>query len=55
MFASPVTYVLLSTFGSYNANGATRTFYKPDPSKHEYETNWDYWQSQSGYLPWSLR
>jgi RHS repeat-associated protein len=41
-----------NTFGAYNANGTTRTFYKPDPSVHGYPTNWDYWQSQPGYSPW---
>ena len=40
-----------NTFGSYNANGTTRTFYKPDPAQHGYATNWDYWVSQPGYAP----
>ncbi len=41
-----------NTFGSYNANGTTRTFYKPDPSMHPYQTNWDYWRAEPGYSPW---
>jgi len=40
-----------NTFGSYNANGTTRTLFKPDPSIHGYETNWDYWLSQPGAAP----
>jgi hypothetical protein len=41
-----------NTFGAYNANGTTRTFYKPDVSVHGYRTNWDYWQDQRGSTPW---
>jgi hypothetical protein len=41
-----------NSFGAYNANGTTRTFYKPDPSIHRYATKWDYWQAQPGYSPW---
>jgi hypothetical protein len=40
-----------NTFGAYNANGTTRTFYKPDPAQHGYATNWDYWLAQPGYAP----
>ena len=41
-----------NTFGSYTAGGETRTFYKPDPSLHKYETNLDYWNAQPGVSPW---
>lgn len=37
-----------NTFGSFTPNGATRTFYKPDPARHPYATNWDYWMVQPG-------
>ena len=40
-----------NTFGAYNADGTTRTFYKLDPAQHGYATNWDYWVSQVGYTP----
>src|SRR5215472_7838690 len=42
-----------NTFGAYNPNGTTRTFYKPDPSIHGYPTNWDYWLAQPGSAPWT--
>ncbi len=41
-----------NTFGSYTAGGETRTFYKPDPAMHKYNTNLDYWNSQPGTSPW---
>jgi hypothetical protein len=41
-----------NTFGAYNANGTTGTFYKPDPAVHGYPSNEDYWQSQPGCAPW---
>ena len=41
-----------NTFGSFNANGTTRTFFSPDPGVHGFPTNWDYWVSQPGYSPW---
>jgi hypothetical protein len=40
-----------NTFGAYNPSGTTRTFYRPDPAKHGYATNWDYWRVQPGYTP----
>jgi len=40
-----------NTFGSYNADGTTRTFYRPDPEHHGYESNWDYWLDQPGNPP----
>jgi pyocin large subunit-like protein len=40
-----------NTFGAYNADGSTRTFYKPDPARRGFATNWDYWVSQPGYAP----
>ncbi|MBN9491573.1 MAG: hypothetical protein J0H44_30415 [Alphaproteobacteria bacterium] len=42
----PITNI----FGAYNANGTTRTFYKPDPALHGYPTNMDYWNAQPGLL-----
>jgi hypothetical protein len=41
------------TFGSYNADGSTKTFYQPDPAAHGYPTNMDYWNSQKGSAPWA--
>ena len=41
-----------NTFGSFNANGTTRTFFKPDPAQHGYPTNLDYWNHQPGVSPW---
>jgi len=35
-------------FGAYNPTGTTRTFYIPDPAKHGYPTNLDYWNAQPG-------
>jgi len=32
-------------YGSYNRNGSTKTFMKPDPSYHGLPTNYDYWRS----------
>ena len=45
----PVT----NRFGAYNANGTTRTFYRPDPAIHGYPTNTDYWNVQPGIAPWT--
>ncbi len=42
-----------NSFGSFNANGTTRTFYKPNPAQHGYPTNLDYWNAQPGGVPWS--
>jgi len=42
-----------NTFGSYNPNGTTKTFYKPDPANHPYPTNLDYWNAQPGSAPWT--
>ncbi|KAA3610784.1 MAG: hypothetical protein DWQ01_07685 [Planctomycetota bacterium] len=42
-----------NTFGSYNANGTTKTFFKPDPAKHGRPTNQGYWNDQPGMLPWN--
>jgi RHS repeat-associated protein len=39
------------TFGSYNADGTTRTFYRPDPAAHGYPTNQAYWNAQPGSAP----
>ena len=40
-----------NTFGSYNPNGTTKTFFKPDPAIHGYATNMDYWIDQRGVAP----
>jgi hypothetical protein len=40
-----------NTFGSYNADGTTKTFYKPDPERHGYDSNWQYWDDQQGNSP----
>lgn len=40
-----------NTFGAYNANGTTRTFYKPDPRVHGYPTNQAYFDAQAGRAP----
>jgi pyocin large subunit-like protein len=40
-----------NTFAAYNADGTTRTFYKPDPAVHGFPSNWDYWLSQRGKAP----
>ncbi len=37
-----------NTFGSYNADGTTKTLYKPDTAKHRRSTNWAYWLDQPG-------
>jgi RHS repeat-associated protein len=37
-----------NTFGSYNADGTTKTYYKPNPEIHGYPSNIDYWNSQRG-------
>lgn len=39
------------TFGAYNPNGTTRTFYKPDPRIHGYPTNQAYFDAQPGTAP----
>jgi hypothetical protein len=41
-----------NTFGSYNSDGSTRTFYKPDPARHHYADNWSYWLGQPGGEVW---
>jgi hypothetical protein len=38
-----------NTFGAYNPDGTTRTFYTPDPAVHGLPTNMDYWNSQPGH------
>ncbi len=40
-----------NTFASYNPDGTTKTFFKPDPSKHGYRTNMDYWKAQPPQEP----
>lgn len=35
-------------FGSYNYNGETLTYYKPNPNIHKRGTNKDYWDFQDG-------
>lgn len=46
-----------NTFGSYNPDGTTKTFYKPQPKSpsnprgHDEATNWDYWLKQKGDPP----
>jgi pyocin large subunit-like protein len=40
-----------NTFASYNPDGTTKTFYKPDPAQHGYPTNMDYWNNQQGRSP----
>lgn len=40
-----------NTLGAYNADGTTRTPYKPDPTPHGYATNLDYWLAQPGFGP----
>ncbi|MBS0221255.1 MAG: hypothetical protein JSR91_10990, partial [Proteobacteria bacterium] len=35
-------------FGAYNADGTTKTFYRPEPAIHGQPTNMDYWNSQRG-------
>jgi pyocin large subunit-like protein len=41
-----------NTFGAYNSDGTARTMYKPDPSKHGYASNQDYWDAQPGDTLW---
>ena len=40
-----------NTFASYNPDGTTKTFFKPDPKTHGYKTNLDYWKAQPGGPP----
>ena len=40
-------------FGSFNADGTTKTYFAPDPKSHGFPTNWDYWVSQPGDEPWT--
>jgi hypothetical protein len=40
-----------NTFGAFNPSGTTRTFYKPDPKIHGYQTNLDYWNAQPRVAP----
>jgi hypothetical protein len=42
-----------NTFGSYNPDGTTKTFFKPNPTIHRLPTNTDYWNSQPGSAPWT--
>lgn len=42
-----------NTFGAYNADGTTRTFFSPDPAVHGLPTNLQYWGNQSGGAPWT--
>jgi hypothetical protein len=48
-----------NTFGAYNPNGTTATFYKPQPKSpsnpggHKFATNEEYWNSQPGTPPWT--
>ncbi len=37
-----------NTFGAFNPDGSTRTFFKPDPANHGRPSNWDYWLEQPG-------
>lgn len=39
-------------FGAFNPDGTTRTYFRPDPAGHGFQTNWDYWLSQPGVPPW---
>ena len=41
-----------NTFGSFNANGTTKTFFTPDPAQRGLPTNLDYWNAQPGVSPW---
>jgi hypothetical protein len=40
-----------NTFGAFNSDGTTRTFFRPDPNIHHLGSNWDYWLSQGGAEP----
>jgi len=42
-----------NTFGAFNPDGTTRTFFKPSPLHHKYPTNLDYWHAQPGTAPWT--
>jgi hypothetical protein len=42
-----------NTFGSYRPNGATKTFYKPDPKLSGLSNYQDYWNAQKGSTPWT--
>jgi RHS repeat-associated protein len=42
-----------NSFGVYNANGKTASFYKPNPAEHGCPTNLDYWNKQKGNAPWT--
>jgi hypothetical protein len=42
-----------NTFGAFNADGTTRTLFKPNPDLHGYETNLEYWDAQIGVDPWT--
>ena len=42
-----------NTFGSYNATGTSKTFYKPNPAQHGYPSNQAYWDAQPGSAPWT--
>lgn len=37
-----------NTLGWYNSDGTTQSFFKPNPSKHNFQTNQDYWNNQQG-------
>ena len=37
-----------NTFGAFDASGKTKTFFKPNPNVHGYDTNFDYWNAQPG-------
>ena len=37
-----------NTFAVYNPDLSMRTFFKPDPARHGYPTNWDFWLAQPG-------
>jgi len=39
-----------NTFASYNPDGTVKTFFKPDPAKHDFDTNLEYWEDQAGEL-----
>lgn len=43
-----------NTFASYNPDGTTKTFFKPDPAMRRGNlTNLEYWTSQKGVDPWN--
>lgn len=41
---------MTNTFGAYNQDGTTRTFFKPDPVLSGHPTGQDYFDYQHGYL-----